>query len=284
MVINVDVVFIINLIFTALILRTVDMLWGSRAKMGRIFVASFFSSVYLLLLLILQGGILVFLLTHPILSLFMVFMVWGYGYWGRFLKYFFSLYGVAFFVGGLAMSFWNLTRGQGKLQILILVCIFFLVIVLANRGWGLFTRWQENKNIYSIRIRLAGEIRGFQAFLDTGNQLWVRGKIPVIIVAWPEIKEMLGGEAEKPYDLFVLESDLGQSNLQIIFFQSIGLDQGSMVVIEPQWVQVLVDGNYYYLKKVFLGLYEGELPAGVRALLPADLKKILSCGHEIDIS
>jgi len=281
LVINIDLVLLTNFFFTALVIWIAGALWNLRSGIFNIMLGSLVSSLYLMcFLLFFPSSVLVGLGGHILTTGFIVFLVWREFNNPLFFKLFFSMYAIAFFIGGVATGVWNVIpfAGRGG-EALFLFILFVLFIWSGGKCWGLFIKWQKKKNFYTVLLKYNGKEKKLTAFLDTGNRLEDRKGKPVIIVSWAAIRffleDITGFEVgDSPEDFLVKINGEWTGKIKIITYK--GLKENGFIITLPlDSLKIILPDGEIEFSDFLMGIYHGNWKGGFEALLPGEVEKRL---------
>lgn len=274
MIINMDLMFVFNFLFTAFLLSAVALLWGEIVPVGRICLSAALGSGYVLFLFVFRDIPTVCMVAgHLLMALCMIRLLWA----RRVFRYILTLYGVAFFTGGSSIVLISFLPLSPFYAVWICLLTLYLVLLLGREVLrGLFLQWQGNKNCFNLRINFAAKVLEVRAYLDTGNVLKGPGGREVIILDWETFLHHYvdwdrRNELIRPLDL--VDLDPGWP-MEVTSFSTLG-EIGLLILLRPDGMEVETTQGKVPLNHMVLGLAEGTFPLGCKALLPEGSKKLL---------
>lgn len=167
---------------------------------------------------------------------------------------------------------------------------FWPGLVLATAAWlctGLAVRrWRRNESREVFHVPLVIELADrrvkVDALVDTGNRLTdpLSGD-PVVVVEYEMIKDILPQPIRKVWegggDNTAVLGELAQTGwgrrFRLIPFRSLGQNNGLLIGVRPDAVEVCRDGQVIRVQRVVVGICHHRLDDGrtYRALIPPDL-------------
>ncbi|MBR1442765.1 MAG: sigma-E processing peptidase SpoIIGA [Firmicutes bacterium] len=171
---------------------------------------------------------------------------------------------VSFAIGGTAMSLYYNTRFAPLIVLIISSACAYIAMKFLMRHYKMITL--KKQTIHNITIYKNGSKKELKALTDTGNSLYEpTGKLPVIIVEFNEIKDLL------PYSVAALflsgeENDLeklmiaasGFNGFRLIPYSSLGKKHGMLIGFESDMTEIEEEGRTI-AKKSVIGIYNGSL-------------------------
>lgn len=296
-VVYLDEVIFVNLVMNLTVLWLTSRFTGNRASPARILTAAAVGCIYALILFIpgwMQFASLAYKL--PVGAL-MIVISFGYNGWRKLFRNYITLFLASFFVGGAAIGFNYLfgtmvwTQSLGNLtdfefnKWFSLSCAVILAVMLGK--WGL--RWWQRKihqNLCKIpvKVNLWGKSALVNALVDTGNQLVEPlSQHPVVVIEFEAIKDVLPEEicrevtqaTQNDGSKIILSlADTPYANrLRVIPFQSLGKQNGLLLGIRPDSVEIQVGMQEHVVRDVVVGIYANKLSpeSTYRALLHPQL-------------
>lgn len=286
-----------NLLINYVILWAAGRLGQVRATLIRLFLASSLGSVYSLFLFIPGYHQLFSLPAKILLSTLMVWAAFGPLPVRRLLACLVFFYVASFALGGMLLGFIYFLNSELDFavqvnQMLSIVNRYFwpglLLALLTLLGAGrvlarLLGRYQQ---LTAFQVPLAVELEGsrveVKALVDTGNSLTdpLTG-YPVIVMEYSVLEEILPAHLRQ-----ILQQDLDYTSLlaalantdwaarfRLIPFRSLGQEQGLLVGIRPDAVEILWNTHGTRIDRVVVGIYRQSLnnDLSYRALIPPDL-------------
>jgi stage II sporulation protein GA (sporulation sigma-E factor processing peptidase) len=161
----------------------------------------------------------------------------------------------------------------------------FLAAWLACRTGAqiLFKRFQRLHLQVLLKIYLAGTEVELTGLIDTGNSLKdpLTGN-PVIIVEYKALSKALPEKMKKlfesgftanKFNVRELETNSWATRLRLIPYRSLGQNNGFLIGLKPDRVEVYREGKMIVIEKVIIGIYLNSLNSGqvYQALLHPNL-------------
>ena len=275
MTLYIDIIFLENIIMNCIILLATSIILKEQTKIIRNLISSIIGSIYAIIIYISQIKIYSNFLLKLILSFAIIYIAFKPTTLKSFLKHLVIFYLTSFTFGGVAFALLyfvnpeNIELQDGVLigtypikMILMGGIVGFIIITISFKSIkGRLTKKDMYRN---IKIPLDGKETNITAIIDTGNFLKDPiTKIPVIII-----------EKEKLYNIFpakILENiaeiingvdiDLGNfaSKIRIIPFKSLGKENGILLGIKIDEIEVNYQEVNHDLKNIIIGIYNGKL-------------------------
>lgn len=280
MTIYIDVVFFENLIMNSIILIATCIILKLRIIKIRIFFASLIGALYAILSYIISIKIFSNFFIKIILSIIIVYISFYPKNFKQLWKYLIVFYLTSFIFGGVSFFLIYVIKPQNILiknglflgtytlkTVLLSAFVALGIILVAFR----FIKSKISKeDIYkNLNIVIDGKQINVKTMLDTGNTLKdpISGK-PVIVVEracmyevcpkeiLDNIEKILGGDIEKiPNDI----KEKYISKLRIIPFSSIGKENGMLLGIKPDYIEIINEESKKRIKDVIIGIYGKSL-------------------------
>lgn len=294
----IDIIFLINLIMDFFILWATAKVGRIQTKGWRLFIAALVGACYSLVVLLPQWQITTTFSAKLICSIIMVIVAFFPFSIRNIFKSLMYFYLISFVMGGAVMGLIYLTNQSpvysqawnGAAVILAdisyqwLIVGLLIAIMLAFYVAKYIRRnWQKSALQNPVTVSINNSTITVNGFLDTGNQLYDPiSRKPVIIVESSVfnklIPDFIREMVEKNNGVY-LQKDFSQLNeewrakLQLIPFSSIGKNNGLLLAIRPDWVEVSYGTDVFRTSQALVGLYSKKLsPDGIyQALLHPDL-------------
>ena len=286
LVINLDVLFLNDLVMTVILLWAAARLARLKVKIWRLGVGGTVGAIYTLLLLwpgsrSLPDGL--YIIFHILLNvgtaLTIVRLAYGKMPMRKFVKILGYFYLVTFIAGGAALSLYFIAGSAPSLWIfdwiglgdsyawLYLIAVMMAVGV-GRYGWNLIREklWKEEYQ-FTLQIWVDGRSVEMRGLVDTGNMLHDPvTNLPVIVVESsalmdlfpPEVQEILADNAVDVVDQLDRLVDKAGLRFRLIPYESIGNEGSLMIGCKPDRVEV-VGRTTREVRKVVLGLHAGRL-------------------------
>lgn len=283
MIIYADLTFFNNFVMTLAIIWTTAKLLDYDYKWFRLILAALIGTIYTFLALFLQlyyvqsfiQNILQFLL-NIITALIIIKIAFGYMNRKKYWKAIIYLYLTSFITIGTILSVTYIAGGNiltnNKIIRFILVGVLFLLLI-GKYGWRIFQNYISPDVFYlPIKICIYNKVIKLTGLVDTGNSLRdpLTG-VPVIVVSIENISSILPEEIktffkELSRDEVKLASAFNQagwgSRIRFLPFTALGKNQGIMVGLRPDKVEIEYQGKRLETGKVVIALSRNKLDPG----------------------
>lgn len=289
MTVYIDVMFMRELIFDALLLSITAWLLKLKWSWWRISVASIIGSLYTIALFFPSLSFMFHFSIKIFVSLVMIGIAYGIHSIKQLLRIFLTFYLISFLAGGVttglyylflpsANAFWkqvllmnNSFSAVIQTSFLYLIVGFVVAAMLVYKSIT-YKRKQQliSENLVTVTITLAGKEAICEALIDTGNQLYdPLTRTPVVIVEaslfasdFPELIRSLEANKAGYYDYSQLSDELlhiWQTKIKIIPFRSVNKDGQFIVALKPDELKFSYGDQQVATNKVLLGLDYGQL-------------------------
>ena len=295
MTVYIDVVLIENLIMNYIILLATGIVLKTKIKNIRLIIASFIGAMYSIMAYIVTIEIYSNFFFKILLSIIIVHISFNPGNIKTLCKQIIVFYLVSFVFGGAAFALIYIVKPQDILMknglflgtyplktVIIAAIVAFLIIIITFK---IVKSKLSKKDMYKeINILIEGKQITVKAMVDTGNMLKepISGK-PVIVVehtCFDEIlpkdilnnlEKILGGDLEN-----ISEETKSKyiTKLKFIPFSSLGRQNGMLIGISPQYIEIIEEGEKLKkIKDVMIGIYNKSLTKDgkYRALMGLDI-------------
>ena len=294
MTVYVDEILLENFILNFIILYATGLISKSRIRFFKIALGSIIGSVYTLIYYNFQSNIYINIISKIILSIVMIYISYTPENFKSMSKLIIFFYLTSFVFGGAAFSVIYMVN-TGKISIhngiligsytiktiLVGIIIAFIIIVLAFK----FIKSKFNKKdlLCDIKIKINEKEIKTKALVDTGNMLKEPiTNIPVIVVEHKllydivpreildNIENILGGDLKNITENIKNEY---MSKLKVIPFTSLGKENGMLLGLKADGVEVETTDNVKNIDKVIIGIYNKKISKNekYRALLGIDM-------------
>lgn len=289
MTVYIDVMFMRELIFDAILLSVTAWLLKMKWIWWKITLASTLGSLYTIALFFPSLSFMFHFTIKIAISLAMIFIAYGIKTVRQMLRIFITFYLISFLAGGVttglyylflpsANAFWKQVLLMNdslssviQTSFLYLIVGFVVAAILVYKSF-LFKRKQQLilENLVTVTIMIANKQVQCEALIDTGNQLYdPLTRTPVVIVEaslfseeFPELISSLGANKAGYYDYSQLSDDLlhiWQTKIKIIPFRSVNKDGQFIVALKPDELSFKYGEQHVVTSKVLLGLDYGQL-------------------------
>lgn len=280
MTIYIDVVLIENLIMNYIILLATGIILKIKIKHLRLIIASLIGAIYTILTYVITIQIYSNFLLKFILSMMIIFVAYNPPNVKKMWKYLIVFYLTSFVFGGAAFALIYIVKpqeilmknglflGTYPLKNVILAGIVGFIIITST--FKIVKSKITQKDIYkNVKIEIDGKQIDLNAMLDTGNMLKdpITGK-PVIVVEKSILYEILPKELldnlEKILggDLKNISEDIKDKyvkKLKFIPFSSLGRQNGMLIGIKPNFVEIIEEQKTQKRNDIIIGIYEKSL-------------------------
>lgn len=275
-----DVIFFENLIMNSIILYATSIILKIKPKIIRIIISSIIGSIYVIILYITKMKIYTSIISKIILSIIMIYIAFNPQNAKRMWKQILIFYLTSFVFGGVALYLIYFLKpqnilikdgifvGEYVLKVVILGAIFAMLIIKISLKI-IKTRLNSKDMYCEIKIKLNNKEIKTKAMIDTGNL--VKEPItntPVIIVESTlleniipkeilnNLEEILGGNLDKiPTNIQMNYI----SKLRCIPFKSLGKENGMLLGIKADEIEVIKEDENNLMKNVIIGIYDKSL-------------------------
>ncbi len=275
MTLYIDIIFLENIVMNCIILLATSIILKSRIRILRNLISSTIGSIYAIMIYISHIEIYSNFFLKLILSFIIIYIAFKPATLKSFLKHLVIFYLTSFTFGGVAFALLyfvnpkNILLQDGVLigtypikMILMGGIVGFIIIIISFKSIkGKLTK----KDMYcNLKIKSEGKETNIIAIIDTGNFLKDPiTKIPVVVI-----------EKEKLHTIFpstILENiadiingadiDLGDysSKIRVIPFKSLGKENGLLLGIKIDEIEVDYQDIKRNLKNIIIGIYNGYL-------------------------
>ncbi len=265
-----------------------------KPKTIRIILASGIGSIYAITTYVTELHIYTSIISKVILSIIMVYVSFNPQSIKKLFKQVFIFYLTSFVFGGVALYLIYVIEpknalirngmfvGDYVLKVIFLGAIVaFIIIKIAIK---IIKTKINSKDMYcNIRIKISGQIVSTKAMIDTGNLAKEPiTNTPVIIVESSLLYDILPKEILNNLDM-ILGGDLSKipekiqsqymSKLRCIPFSSLGKQNGMLLGIKADEIEVEREEDKKITKNVIIGIYDKSLTkrGEYRALVGLDL-------------
>lgn len=280
MTIYIDIVLIENLIMNYIILLATGVILKNKIKHIRLIIAGLIGAIYSILTYVITIGIYSNFFFKLLLSVMMIYVAFNPQNVKKMWKALISFYLTSFVFGGAAFALIYIVKPQEILMrnglflgtyplknVLLAGIIGFLIIITTFK---IVKTKITKKDIYKeIKIYIDEKVIKINAMLDTGNMLKepITG-VPVIIVEksilyellpkelLDNINQILGGDLENISEN-IKEKYLNK--LKFIPFSSLGKQNGMILGIKPDYIEIIEEQNISKSKNIIVGIYEKSL-------------------------
>ena len=280
MTIYIDVLFLENLILNSIILYATAIISKIKIKHWKIIISSIMGSVYVVIYYIFRIDLYINIISKVFISILMNYIAFSPKSFKLLLKDVLLFYLVSFVFGGAALGMIyivnsnNINIKDGVIlenytlkTIFIGVVLAFLISILSFK---MVKHKIGKKDMFcSIIIKLNKKKVKIRAMIDTGNLLKEPiSNVPVIVVEKSVLFDIIPKEILENIDN-VLGGDLSGipevikqeylAKLKVIPFSSLGKQNGMLLGIKADEVEVIEDDEIKRVDKVIIGIYNKVL-------------------------
>lgn len=265
-----------------------------KLKTIRVILASGIGSIYAITTYVTELHIYTSIISKVILSIIMVYVGFNSQSLKKLLKQVFIFYLTSFVFGGVALYLIYVIKPQNALirngmfvgdyvlkVIFLGAIVAFIIIKIAIK---IIKTKINSKDMYcNIRIKISGQIVSTKAMIDTGNLAKEPiTNTPVVIVESSLLYDILPKEILNNLDM-ILGGELSKipekiqsqymSKLRCIPFSSLGKQNGMLLGIKADEIEVEREEDKKITKNVIIGIYDKSLTkrGEYRALVGLDL-------------
>lgn len=278
--IYIDVVLIENLIMNYIILLATGIILKIKIKHLRLITASLIGAIYTILTYVITIQIYSNFFLKFILSMIIIYVAYNPPNVKKMWKYLLVFYLTSFVFGGAAFALIYIVKPQdilmknglflGTYPLKNVVLAGIVGFISVTTTFKIVKNKITKKDIYKeIKIEMNGKQIHLNAMLDTGNMLKdpITEK-PVIVVEkiilyeilpkelLDNLEKILGGELENISENI---KDKYIKKLKFIPFSSLGRQNGMLVGIKPDFVEIVEEQKTQKRNDIIIGIYEKSL-------------------------
>ena len=278
----------------AIILYATGIILKIKPKTIRIIIASAIGSIYVIITYVTELPIYTSIISKVILSIIMVYIGFNPQSIKRLIKQVYIFYLTSFVFGGVALYLIYVIKPQNALirngmfvgdyvlkVIFLGAIVAFVIIKIAIK---IIKTKMNSKDMYcNIKIKINGQIVRTKAMIDTGNLAKEPiTNTPVVIVESSLLYYIIPKEILNNLDM-ILGGDLSKipekiqnqyiSKLRCIPFSSLGKQNGMLLGIKADEIEIEKEEDKKTTKNVIIGIYDKSLTkrGEYRALVGLDL-------------
>ncbi|SHF42628.1 sigma-E processing peptidase SpoIIGA [Desulforamulus putei] len=296
-VVYLDEIIFVNLVMNLTVLWLTSRFIGKKGSPARMITAAAVGCIYALVVFVPGLGLAAGLYAKLLTAVMMVLIAFGFAPWKKVLRSFLYLLLAGFAVGGIASGLhylWQNTlvvQSDGRLaeigynKWLVLSCTVALCYCAGKWGATLWLkRAGQTADKIPLTVTLWGKKVSLEALVDTGNQLVdPLSQHPVVIVEYEVLKPLLpeeicglfheGKTRDGSHMILSLSETSYAKRLRLIPFQSLGRENGILLGIRPDVIEIRYNDKKQQVKDVVVGIYDQKLSpeTAYRALLHPQL-------------
>ena len=280
MTIYLDIIIVENLIMTYIILYATGLISKSKISHSRLFLASSIGSIYAIMEYISRLNIYSNIFVKIILSIVIIYIAFYPQNVKSLLKKLVLFYLTTFTFGGVATYLIYVLKPQNIIiKNGMYVGTYVLKVIFIGAIVGTFIliiafKFAKNKitkkdMICKVKIKLNGKEIVLDTMVDTGNMLKepLTGN-PVVVVEKTSLYDLMPKEILNNTEL-ILGGDFGKipenikneyiSRLKIIPFSSLGKQNGMLIGIKPERLEVINEQSEERKDNAIIGIYNKSL-------------------------
>lgn len=280
MTIYIDIIIVENLIMNYIILYATGLISKSKISYSRIFLASSIGSIYAIMEYISRLNIYSNIFVKIILSIVIIYIAFYPQNVKSLLKKLVLFYLTTFTFGGVATYLIYVLKPQNIIiKNGMYVGTYVLKVIFIGAIVGTFIliiafKFAKNKitkkdMICKVKIKLNGKEIVLDTMVDTGNMLKepLTGN-PVVVVEKTSLYDLMPKEILNNTEL-ILGGDFGKipenikneyiSRLKIIPFSSLGKQNGMLIGIKPERLEVINEQSEERKDNAIIGIYNKSL-------------------------
>ena len=292
--IYIDIIFLENLIMNSIILYATGIILKAKLKMIRVIISSVIGGIYAIITYVTGIQIYTLAILKVILAIIMVYIAFNPNNVKKMLKQVAIFYLTSFVFGGVTLYLIYYIKpqeilikngiyvGEYILKVIMLGAIIAFVIIKISLK--IIKTRINAKDIYcKIRFKLNEKSIETQAMIDTGNLAKEPiTNIPVVIVESTLLEDVLPKQILNNLEN-ILCGDLSQisdeiqekyiSKLRCIPFSSLGKQNGMLLGIRTEKIEIYIDDEKKISKNAIIGIYDKSLTkrGEYRALIGIEL-------------
>ncbi|WP_138751913.1 sigma-E processing peptidase SpoIIGA [Paenibacillus sinopodophylli] len=288
MAIYVDVMFLRELLVDGAILLTSAWARNLKPKPWRVLVASAVGACYVVFMLFPQLSFLFTLGVKVGISLFMVWIAFGFASIQHYLRNVAAFYAVNFVAAGAVLGLYYLfmqgsgevwrtiTFVNGSMRVELKMGLFYLIAAFCIGLYlyrSVLTQKRERElvqtHLAEVKVLIGERNYVCTGLIDTGNQLYdPLTRTPVMVMEaslWQDDlpESWLNSIRDAQVDRLVAGMDdqifVWQDRLRLVPFRGVNRGSQFMLAIKPDAVEITREGQVFETRKVLIGLDGGKL-------------------------
>ncbi|MNZ71209.1 Sporulation factor SpoIIGA [compost metagenome] len=288
MAVYVDVLFLRELLVDGAILLICAWARHLKPRPWRVLLASAVGACYVVFMLLPQLSFLFTLAVKIIMSLFMVWIAFGYPSFQHFMRNIAAFYAVNFVAAGAVLGIYYLlmqgsgevwrtiTFVNGSMRVELKMGLFYFIAAFCI---GLYiyrtvlTQKRERElvltHLAEVKIVIGDRIQSCTGLIDTGNQLYdPLTRTPVMVTEatlWQDDlpESWLNSIQDAQVDRLIAGLDeqafAWQDRLRLVPFRGVNRGSQFMLALKPDAVEITREGQVFESRKVLIGLDGGKL-------------------------
>ena len=303
MTVYLDIVFLENILMNYIIIFATGVTLKNECKKMRIFIASVIGATYTIIMYLNIIPIYSNFIMKFILSITITYIAFRPKTFKKIIKNLVIFYLVSFVFGGCVFALMYFLKPQmaqirngvfvGAYPIKVALIGGAISFVIIQISFKLVkTRLSKKDMIYDVEVSIDNKTIKIKALLDTGNLLKdpITG-YPVIVVERTSLKNIIPGEILNNLEK-IIGGDINElinnkkfnktiSRFRMIPFSSLGKQNGLLLGIKPDSVNIILDEKTERINNVIVGIYDKSFTknGAYTAILGIDmLEHDLICG------
>lgn len=292
--IYIDIIFLENLIMNSIILYATAIILKIRPKIVRVVASSVIGSIYAIITYVTEIEIYTFAILKTILAVIMIYVAFNPQNVKKMLKQIAIFYLTSFVFGGVTLYLIYYIKPQdilikngifvGEYVLKVILLGAIVAFVTIKICFKIIKTKMSPKDMYcKIKVKLNEKIVEARAMIDTGNLVKEPiTNIPVVIVESSLLEGILPNKILNNIEN-ILSGDFSQmseeiqekytSKLRCIPFSSLGKQNGMLLGIRADEIQVEIDDEKKISNNVIIGIYDKSLTkrGEYRALIGIEL-------------
>lgn len=270
----VDLIWLLNLLFDALVLFTVAWMMKRPFNKYRIILASFYASLIIPLILLFNLDWLEHPIVKIIYSIGIILIAFKFESIQTYLLYFLAFYFINFAIGGglFALHFllqsnginipfiFDIGYGNSVSWIFIVISFPIVLFFIKNRLHQIAIIKLHNTNVVNVDIHFNNNVETVKGFVDTGNQLLhpITNQ-PIMLIEEKIVQRWFHEDViEKLKQLNHFEGLTSDVPIHFIPFKKAGGEQGLLPVFTVDSVHIKLDDKLFSTRNVYVGIHFGE--------------------------
>ena len=275
MTVYIDIIFLENLFMNCIILLATGIILKNVIKIWRIIVASAVGSIYAIIIYVSKIEIYSNFIFKFALSIVIIYIAFKPRSIKLFFKYLIIFYLTSFTFGGVAFALLYFIRPQDTLfKNGVLIGTYPIKIILAGGLLGFIIITVAFKNIKgkftrsdmfcNVKINFEGKTINVKTIIDTGNFLREPiTNLPVIIIEKSKLKDFFPDKILDNISEIIngenIELEECASKVRAIPFKSLGKENGLILGIKVDSIEVNYQDICHKISNVIVGIYNGIL-------------------------
>ena len=276
MTIYLDIILLENIIMNYIILLATGIISKATINKIRILLASILGAIYSVVSFTIETNLILSLIIKILLSITIIYIAFKPQKIKKFLKQISIFYLTTFAYGGCAIFLLYYIKPQdiliengiyiGTYPIKVAVLGGILGFIIINIVFKLVKGKLEKNNMYcKLIVELDGKEIETVAMIDSGNLLKEPiTKVPVVVIEKERLREIIDKELLDNVQQIITAKkidipDKYISSLKVIPFTSLGKQNGMLLGLKVDKIEIEFDEEKNIIRDVIIGIYEGRL-------------------------